>query len=1442
MNNVQSSSWRKAAARGSGAALLALMCANGAFGQPTEIASTPLTNSGSNQVKPNLMFILDNSGSMARDYMPDDIDNFNGGSYTATYGLYAAQCNGLAYNPNPLTPYLLPVDSTGASVAPGSFTFPTTQGLGTERDITSILPSIATGSVTVRLGSGSGGSYSVGQVVTLYSDSDPSNRMVGTITGWSVTTSPTTVRQMTVNVTEIQGSGTVSRVASGDNRPFYFTYTGTQPALSYVYSTSGVDTSTTFYRQCSSVIGSAPGSGVFTKVVVTPATITQNYRNWYTYYRTRQLMARSATKLAFSGIPDRFRVGFTVISSRSVSGSNFLDVADFDDTQKASFYSRLDSAGASGSTPLRGALSKAGKYFAKKGRRADDTDQTYDPIQYSCQKNFAILTTDGYWNTGNETSGNGTDSYGPDRLDNNDVGQQDGSAPRDPDPMNDGAVMVTQTRTSTLRQRAVYPWQTANVTLQRRSGSLQTRTSNNSGASWGSWTNTTSCTWDNSGGSRRQCSYGGSGGWSNVASCTVSGNTGTSGTWTTTSGTECQYSTPAYTPTATCTPVAPSTGPNFTVANATLCSAVTTYGTWGNVASCIASATNECGYTSWTAWSNVGNCTVVSQSTGPDYTVGTARECQSIASGGVSNTLADVAMYYYNTDLRTTALDNCTGSVSGSDVCVNDVSPRGRDSATHQHMATFTVGMGVNGTLGYHPNYLAGLSPNYQQIIAGTRDWPHPEEGSNAENPANIDDLWHAAVNGRGQYFSAGNPTALAQGLRDALLAIDAQSGSGSGAAASTLQPVAGDNSLFIAKYTTGYWTGELVSRSIDPQTGVISPTDQWSAQQLLDARVAAGTARNIYFMQRGSGNQGSLLDFTYLNLQSASLQGHFDGACSKTPALTNCATLDAAIATAQAALAITPTDTSLQTAVNNAIAARAAADVGANMVSYLRGNADSRYRARQHVLGDIVGGAPVFVKRPSFEYTENGYAAFRTANASRTGVVYVAANDGMLHAFDGATGQEKWAYVPTMVMDRMYRLADNDYANRHEYFVNGAPVVGDIWVPGSPGRWKTILVGGLGAGGRGYYALDITDPDAPQALWEFTNDSLGGDGNLGLTFGNPIITKRANGTWVVAFTSGYNNISPGDGNGRLFVVDANTGQRLAAIATETSAGVAAGTATTPSGLGKLNAWVDSTIDNTARRYYAGDLLGNLWRFDVDGLVAPNNAALRLAYLQAGSPSVPQPITTQPALGVVDYGGSSYPVVYVGTGRLLGLSDTSSTAVQSVYAIKDPMTNTPLGDVHASSNMVVQTLSATSATAARTVTDNAVNWTAVDGWRVDLIGSGERVNVDMQVIFQTLNVATNMFGSGPCTPGSSYLYHFNLNTGSAPLGSTDGVVGTWLGGTLVVGMSYLTLQLPGSSEAGTGRTITVIVDNRGVPRTDDVPPPPPPPASGRRTSWRELMN
>ena len=134
--------------------------------------------------------------------------------------------------------------------------------------------------------------------------------------------------------------------------------------------------------------------------------------------------------------------------------------------------------------------------------------------------------------------------------------------------------------------------------------------------------------------------------------------------------------------------------------------------------------------------------------------------------------------------------------------------------------------------------------------------------------------------------------------------------------------------------------------------------------------------------------------------------------------------------------------------------------------------DSDKLYRDREHVLGDIVNAQPVFVRKPFANYADTGYAAFKVAQAARTPMVYVAANDGMLHAFcagtsdsDPSGGTEAWAFIPTLVLDNLWKLADNNYANLHDFSVDGTPTVSDVG--DTSGNWKTILVGGLGAGGR---------------------------------------------------------------------------------------------------------------------------------------------------------------------------------------------------------------------------------------------------------------------------------------------------------------------------------------------------------------------------------------
>jgi type IV pilus assembly protein PilY1 len=1423
---------------------LGLALCGASYAATTDIANTPLFTSSVDAVKPNIMFILDDSGSMSSDYLPDN-SNFS----STKYGKKASQCNGVAYNPS--ISYALPVDATGTQLPAASLAFitpnPITQTTS-QRALSALaaMPASAAGTISVTLSPYSASSnnsswYVPGVTVTVFQSGDSSRYIVGDVVTWNYSTG---VLVIDLSGGQVVGSGAMSSPIVGKGQPVsgtYYTYSGTQPRLSYTYNSSGVITTSTFYKECNSTVDAAPGNAVFTEVSVTSASAeAQNYANWNQYYRTRMSMMKSSISLAFKGVDTRYRVGYSTISERTaLEGTEFLNVRDFDATQKGKFYTAFNAASPGSYTPLRGALSKAGQYFANKAR-----GQTLDPMQYSCQRNFTILSTDGYWNTPDESTT--APKYGPYQIDNNTlVGEQDGSGTLRP--MLDGnSVSTTTTETWTVTVSTP----TTNVT-PKTTVTTSTRTTTTvtplTGYSRNSYTLTSS----------KSCS--GSKGYLTTQQQTqdqLSVSTTTSSSTSTTFSTVTQVTTAfnatpykrvvtvingivasdtgpvqgtLISTTSLATPTT-STSPAVTATSSTTATSTNTFTTWTNSGasttdknSCVSlpspNPSNPVPLGSPTTSATITTTGPVTS--GPTTTAGTTISSvgsattvesthvsvsSAVSTGGVSNTLADVAMYYYATDLRNTALSNCTGAL-GADVCNDNVKGASGDarhsygdSAKWQHMTTFTLGLGVGGLLKYDPNYLTQLSGDFYDITTGAKDWPAPGSSSSAEN---IDDLWHAAVNGRGQYFSAGDPSSLAVSLNSALDSIKAITGSASAASTSSLQPVEGDNDIFLAKFTTVKWFGDIEAYKINPTTGTVSSTVTWKASTQLDA-LAEGS-RTIYYANPSGAP--TLRPFTYANLTTDSYDGRFNNFCSKTGA-------SGSGAPAQCS-SLSSTDL-------------AAANSGANLVSYLRGNQSLNfYRSREHLLGDIINASPLFVGKPSFKYVENSYPAF--AATTRTAIIMAAANDGMLHAFDRTTGVERWAYVPSFVMGNLYKLADTNYGSNHSYFVDGSPQMGDIYVGGA---WKTIVVGGLNAGGRGYYALDVTNPAAPKLLWEFSAT------DLGLTFGNPVITKRANGTWVVVFASGYNNVSSGDGNGHLYVLDANTGSQLLKIDTFTSGSTPAGSASTPSGLAKINAWIDSETNNTAQRFYGGDLLGNLWRFDIDNLVAPHQQALRLAQFKLADGTL-QSITVKPALAEIKYNNISYPVVYVGTGRYLGGTDLSNTSTQTVYAIKDPMADSPYGDIRSTTDLVTQTITAAGSTplGTRTVTSNPVNWTTNAGWRADFPAAGERVNINPQLILNTLYVGTNIPSNDTCTVGgSSFLYKFDIATGSVAAGESNAA--TFIGDVLIQGIT--TVQLTGA-DSSPGSIVTILTRSDGTLETL-VEATPSASNTLHRTSWRELVD
>ena len=771
--------------------------------------------------------------------------------------------------------------------------------------------------------------------------------------------------------------------------------------------------------------------------------------------------------------------------------------------------------------------------------------------------------------------------------------------------------------------------------------------------------------------------------------------------------------------------------------------------------------------------------------------------------------LADVAAYFYNPPDYRTASDlfgglrqaGSTGAL-GTDVTNAAVPAAGTgtedDKNPRQHMATYTLGLGLSGNLVFTQDYKTASSGDFARLRAGTLDWP-----SYGTSTGRVDDLWHAAVTGRGQYFSANDPDSVLNGLNQALSSIRVSVGASSGTTSTSLEPTAGSDKAYIASYTTQTWTGDLQASSIDLNTGAISNTFSWSAKTALDSR---GPATRIIRLFR-LGDADNLVNFSWNNLNQTE-QSQFGE--SKINLLSQRSAMSAAQADAA----------KNETLLAFIRGSRTAED-------FQPGNVAKLFRKRSSRLGDIVNSQPQYIQGAIGSYSENNYSAFKTQSATRTAMVYAGANDGMLHAFDAATGNEAWAIIPSLALPNLYKLADINYANSHAWFVDGAPVISDIYDTTSS-SWKTILVGGLNGGGKGYYALDITNPAAPKGLWEFNYTSACyssgttayGDCDVGYSYGNPLITKLIDGKWVVIVTSGYNNTGTNaTGRGYLYVLDAVTG----AIRFKIDTG--AGSVGTPSGLARIAGWADNAVaDNTVNYVYGGDLLGNLWRFSWslnNGLLT--SSSIKLASLVDASGAA-QPITAKPELA--EYRGDRY--VYIGTGRYLGSSDLASTQTQSIYAIKDSGA-TIVPRTALKKNAITSTT-----VSGKTIRQNSCsqNCAGTDGWFVDLPVPGERVNVDLTLQNGTLVVASNIPNADACSVGgSSWINYFNYSDGLAVYNSSNSAVGLQQAAAMAVGLSVL--RLPG------GKTV-VISSNSDATRTTldaafSVAAP-----IGRRVSWREL--
>lgn len=407
-------------------------------------------------------------------------------------------------------------------------------------------------------------------------------------------------------------------------------------------------------------------------------------------------------------------------------------------------------------------------------------------------------------------------------------------------------------------------------------------------------------------------------------------------------------------------------------------------------------------------------------------------------------------------------------------------------------------------------------------------------------------------------------------------------------------------------------------------------------------------------------------------------------------------------------------------------------------------------------------------------------YSDFRQTFKDREPVLYFGANDGLFHAINAYAnnsdtsvgpirtdgGEELLAYLPSLVTDDLNALSDPNY--NHQYYVDGPSTYGDVFFNSN---WHTALVGALGKGGQGLFALDITNPkgtvtDYPSfdeanasdlVLWEFSDAD---DRDMGYSYGDPVIVRMNNGEWAAIFSNGYNNtendgISSTTGNAVLYVVNIETGALISKLDT------AAGTEDDPQGLSRPNglaspAVIDEDGDYIADTIYAGDLFGNLWKFDVSsadkanwGVAFESTDGPEPLFVAKDSDGNALPITSRPSVG-------SHPdpsiapddvIVYFGTGKYLesGDNNPSGQNTQGFFAIWDDGTQ-----VSGRSDLLQQSIIGEASNDDfdfRLTTDNEIRWEEVvsgastlpayRGWFMDLINTGVETpdNAGERVVF-----------------------------------------------------------------------------------------------------------
>ncbi len=734
------------------------------------------------------------------------------------------------------------------------------------------------------------------------------------------------------------------------------------------------------------------------------------------------------------------------------------------------------------------------------------------------------------------------------------------------------------------------------------------------------------------------------------------------------------------------------------------------------------------------------------------------------------DTLSDIAFRYWATNLRpdlansTTAVPPympVTTGVNGAVTAADYWNPQ-NDPATWPHLVQITIGVGLTSTMtapglpwwGNDVN-TQYASTGYMNLWSGNNAWPAINNNAGGGDVGKAYDLWHAAINSRGLAFSAESPADLRNALGASLNRIKASMAAQSAVATSS-SSLNNGTVVFEASFASSDWHGVVSAFGITG--GAINTTPKWTT--LNTGSFAPASTRTIITSRSGTPAAGNGIQFS-----------------------------------------------SSDTAFNAIWAGVTGAN--ANVLAWLRGDQTNErptgtLRARKiSVLGDVVDSAPVFAWHENFGYaglpegmsaTPNYTTYISTkANAAGTnyqgtGMVYVGANDGMLHGFDANSGVELFGYVPHSVIPNLPALADPGYS--HQFYVDQTPYVGDACVGSGPTScsWKTVLVGTTGAGGQGVFAIDVTSPASMEAgssaaasvLWDldgYSATNTSGDPDLGYPIGKPIVARLNNGDWAAVFGNGYLSKN---GCAVLFIVRLSDGA-MTKIGTTGAAGTTVCNAPNPNASSGLGPVTLSDVDGnmTTDFVYAGDLQGNLWKFDLSSASSGSwTVGLGGQPLFAASPGCTpaatstaartcQPITSAPVLGPA-LPGLTGTMVYVGTGRMFAVGDLTTTSTQSFYGILD-------SGASVSSSALVQEV-ITSSGGTRTVTANAVA-PPKKGWFMNLPDTGERVTMSPLLIDNFVVFATEVPTSDSCSAGGSgWIMAVSATTNT--VGGSDFFVGS----------------------------------------------------------------